>query len=278
MGLRGMEPHNAGLIGRIAKQASPVMASIVNTKGLRNPARLAGIYLDIVQGKGSGTGWDMAGEIAAATRFLDGIANPVVFDIGANYGDWTSGVWQAIGRGRYFAYEPQNACQASLAALAVPTLTVSKCAVSDRPGDMDLHSDFDGSGIASLYKRAETYLDHPTGTYRVPVTTVDAELRSHGLRRVDFMKIDVEGAELAVLRGAEQALSTGAIRTFSFEFGSADIYSRVFFRDFWDLISRHGFSLWRIIPGGKLRPITDYREDLEHFRGVSNYIASAGLP
>jgi FkbM family methyltransferase len=274
MQIKGMEPHSAGIIGDFGKRISPLLARAINTKRLRNPARLTGIYLDIIQGKGSGTGWDMAGEISAAAAFLKNASDPVIFDIGANHGEWTSGIWRTLGRGRYFAFEPQDECQASLTNTAVPTLKVIQSAVSDQAGDMDLHSDFDGSGLASFYERAETYLKRPTRVQRVPVTTVDLAIDSYGLQRIDFMKIDVEGAELQVLLGAKHALKAQTIRAFAFEFGSANIYSRVFFRDFWELITSNGYALWRIVPGGSLRPITTYREDLEHFRGVSNYIAS----
>jgi FkbM family methyltransferase len=273
-----MEAHNAGRIGSAGKRAAPVLAQVLNMSRLRNPARLAGIYLDILQGKGSGTGWDMPGEVSAAMTFLRGSTDPVVFDIGANHGEWTRGIWQALGTGRYYAYEPQSACQASLTSLQVPGLTIVQSGMSDQPGEMDLHSDAAGSGLASFYERAETYLARPTQVERVPVTTVDNAIADLRLDHVDFMKIDVEGAELLVLQGASHSLKIKAINALAFEFGSANIYSRVFFRDFWDLLTDHGYSLWRIVPGGRLTPICAYSEDLEHFRGVSNYIASVTHP
>ncbi len=269
-----MEPSSAGSVGRLGKRLAPPLASLANLQPVRNSVRLTTIYLEILQGKGSGTGWDMAGEVSAALHFLTGVEQPVVFDIGANHGDWTAGMWHALGRGRYFAYEPQQACLASLRALGVPELTIISSAVADQPGQLELHSDAAGSGLASLYLRAETYLSEPTRSESVPVTTVDRELAERGIDRVDFMKIDVEGAELAVLRGADQALRANAIRAFAFEFGSANIYSRVFFKECWDFIAERGYSLWRIVPGGRAVPVPAYREDLEHFRGVSNYIAS----
>jgi FkbM family methyltransferase len=269
-----MEPHDAGGFGRLGKRVAPALARVANMQRTRNPTRLLAIYLDILQGKGSGTGWDMTGEVSAALAFLRDVADPVIVDIGANEGEWTRGIWQELHRGRYYAYEPQQACGARLTNLPVPGLTLIQSAVSDRVGQINLYSDFAGSGLASFYQRAETYFDSPTQVELVPVTIVDEELKAQGLDHVDFMKIDVEGAELQVLKGAQHSLQTRAIHSFSFEFGSANIYSRVFFREIWDIVADHSYSLWRIAPGGRLIPIPAYREDLEHFRGVSNYIAS----
>ena len=273
-----MEPHSAGFVGRLGKKVAPRLASAANAKIMRNPVRLMAIYLDILQGKGSGTGWDMAGEVASAAAFLEGLSEPIIFAIGANHGEWTQGVWNALGRGRYFAYEPQQACQASLKDCRVPDLTITQSAISNQSGEIDLHTDHAGSGLASFYMRSETYLDPPTQIERVIVTTVDEQLEVLGLDHVDFMKIDVEGAEFQVLQGAQRSLKNRAIKSFAFEFGSANIYSRVFFRDFWDLIASNGYSIWRIVPGGRLIQLQEYREDLEYFRGVSNYIASVSTP
>jgi hypothetical protein len=92
------------------------------------------------------------------------------------------------------------------------------------------------------------------------------------------MKLDIEGAELSALLGAAASLSRGRIDTIAFEFGSANVYSRTFFRDFWQLLADAGFRLWRILPGGGLLAVDSYSEQLEHFRGVSNYLASVRRP
>jgi FkbM family methyltransferase len=273
-----VEPHTAGGVGRLGKRIAPALAHVVNMKGMRDPARLIGIYLDILQGKGSGTGWDLAGEVSAALAFLEGIPDPIIFDIGANHGDWALGIWRALGHGRYFAYEPQESCLSDLMDISIPNLTITQKAVSDQGGEINLYSDKAGSGLASFYERYESHLPAATRVERVPVTTIDKELEAHRLDHVDFMKIDVEGAELQVLRGAERSLHAKAIHAFAFEFGAVNIVSRVFFRDCWDLITGHGYSLWRIAPGGQLIPLHTYREDLEHFRGVSNYVASVISP
>ena len=46
-----------------------------------------------------------------------------------------------------------------------------------------------------------------TGTETVPVTTLDAYVREKNLPRVDFIKMDVEGAELDILKGAKTSIA-----------------------------------------------------------------------
>lgn len=107
----------------------------------------------------------------------------------------------------------------------------------------------------------------------VPVIMIDNLIADKCLDHVDFMKMDIEGHELFALRGAIQALSAGRIKALSFEFGSGNVNSRTFFRDFWDLLIPLGFELRRICPGGGTVPVKTYYENLEVFRGVTNYIA-----
>lgn len=52
-----------------------------------------------------------------------------------------------------------------------------------------------------------------SGTEKVEVTTLDAYSAHNGVEQVDVLKIDVQGHEPAVLRGAARLLSSGAIRT-----------------------------------------------------------------
>lgn len=68
-------------------------------------------------------------------------------------------------------------------------------------------------------------------------------------------------------------LATGKIRALSFEFGSRNINSRTFFRDYWELLTAANFAIYRIAPCGKDILVEDYYEDAEYFRGVSNFVA-----
>ena len=61
---------------------------------------------------------------------------------------------------------------------------------------------------------------------RVEAITVDDYIAAKGFDIVDDMKVDVEGHEMAVIRGAQRAIEKGVIKAISFEFGHADISSQ----------------------------------------------------
>lgn len=117
-----MQVHEVDLLGRAAKVAAPRLCRLARSRKIRQGTRLLEIYLEILQGRGSGTGWDLGGEIIAAQRFLRGVDTPVIFDVGANVGQWSTGLHSALGTGtgRYFLFEPQPACQSALAGTKIP--------------------------------------------------------------------------------------------------------------------------------------------------------------
>ena len=68
-----------------------------------------------------------------------------------------------------------------------------------------------------------------------------------------FLKIDVEGFELEVLRGAQRMLSEGRIVAIQFEFNEMNVVGRVFVGDFFHLLGPT-YTLYRLLPHG-LMPI-----------------------
>lgn len=257
-------------IDRLAKRMAPGLARIAPTRITRS----IGLYLDVLQGRGAGTGWDMAGETRAVASTLSGIDAPVIFDGGANHGQWASALAAALDgvKPTFYLFEPQTACQESLERLPFRK-SILKIALGDHEGEVTISAARAGMGAASIYERYDTYFDDmSTHQETIPVTMLDKVISEHAVPRVDLLKLDVEGAELAALHGARQSLEDGTIRNVAFEFGSANIYSRTFFRDFWTALTPLGYSFYRIAPGGRLIPIPTYTEELEHFRGVSNYV------
>jgi polynucleotide 5'-kinase involved in rRNA processing len=72
--------------------------------------------------------------------------------------------------------------------------------------------------------------------YEVEIVTIDEVIEKEKIVRIDFLKIDTEGHELAVLEGASNALKAGIIRCIQFEFNEMNVVSRTFFKDFKNIL------------------------------------------
>lgn len=141
-------------------------------------------------------------------RFLRGWARPgfVVIDIGANIGTYTVPLARLVGpNGRVVAFEPNRptfAClRQNVRQNRLGNVTLVRAAAGPESGFAGLVVTEDNFG--------EVHLAPPGGAEaaRVAVTTVDEQVASLGLGRVDYIKIDVEGFELAALRGARRTLA-----------------------------------------------------------------------
>ena len=268
-----MDLHKPTLANKVGKYLAPAFSRIACSSWLHKPVRAADAYINFLLGKGAGAGWNISEEVKTASEHVHRPA-PVIFDVGANVGDWGSALLRGIPSARLFLFEPSPECQAHIQGLHLPGTRLVPCAVGESNGKATLHTSSGLDASASLHARNETYFqDRIYHSIEVETVTLDSVIQDEGIAFVDFLKMDIEGHELAALRGSAAALASQKIGALSFEFGSGNINSRTFFRDFWDLLTSHGFKIGRITPGGTLLETTAYYEDLEYFRGVSNYVA-----
>ena len=266
-----MRLNTPGKLNRIGKRITPALGRMLAGRRATGLIELSSDYLNCLIGKGAGTGWDKGEELVAA-RLIER-ENPVIMDIGANKGAWTTEVRRLIGgRGRWLLVDPSAECCALLRTLN--GVEVIEAAAGERSGRATLYTPNNESGLGSLHERRDSLVRGQNLAGReVSVTTIDEILAERGIELVDLAKMDLEGHELFALRGAARSLERQRLRALTFEFGVANVNSRTFFRDFWDLLTGYGYRLERIHPGGRTVPVVEYYEDLEYFRGVTNYVA-----
>jgi hypothetical protein len=87
------------------------------------------------------------------------------------------------------------------------------------------------------------------------------------------LKLDVEGSELDVLRGAVGLLSAHAIDVVQLEYGGCNIDARVLLKDLFAFMQERGYRMARLMPKG-LRAYPRYDQRAEDFRHA-NWVALA---
>jgi hypothetical protein len=95
----------------------------------------------------------------------------------------------------------------------------------------------------------------------------DSELN---YEKIDLIKLDIEGEEFAVLSDIVNHL--GKIKLIQFEIGEANIATKIFFKDFWEVFLNSNFKIFRYTHFNKLIEVKNYSEYEEFFR-FSNYLA-----
>jgi hypothetical protein len=128
-----------------------------------------------------------------------------------------------------------------------------------------------GSAHATLHAQVIEGIHHGSaGGFEVEVSTVDDFMKANGITHLSLLKVDAEGHELAILRGAQHAIAAEAVDVIQFEFNEMNVMSRVFFKDFYDVLP--GFSFYRMVVDG-LAPLGAYAARTHEIFILQNVIA-----
>lgn len=225
-----------------------------------------------LQGKGYGSK-TTSQEVELALRLL-GRPPRCVLDVGANKGHWTKSLLSHNAATVVHAFEPQPSCARKLRDdyRSKPNVTIHENAVSDSKTTMPLFFDQEGSGLASLSKRnlenAGIDFSH---SVLVEAIVLDDFLDANVRDRIDILKVDVEGHEMAVFRGLKKTLAgSSAPVVIQFEFGGGNIDTRTFLQDFFFFFNER-YAIHRQTPFG-LTEMTRYREIDECFRTTNFFL------
>ena len=204
--------------------------------------------------------------------------NNLFIDIGANQGVITKIVLDNTQYLNVICYEPH---QEHYKKLSQNFNNEKRCktfqyAVGSRIEDKVL---FDwkeyGTGFASFYKDSikqillPTYgkisLDYEDSVKVITLDSINYE------KKIEFIKIDVEGNEFEVLKGAKDSIKNHEPKYILLEFNEANVHSRVFMKDLINLLD--GYSLYRIMPGGKILELNNPYNAITHeIFGTQNII------
>lgn len=173
-----------------------------------------------------------------------------------------------------FEADPAECERLNAATADTPWVRYVPAALAERAGERTLHVTAE-SACSSLYppdpamvaRYPELAAMRPVGEQRVSAITLDEWWRADGAGRVDFVKLDTQGSELDILRGAERML--GSVWGLEIEVEFNPLYrGQPLFADVDGFLRAHGFVLWRLTNLAHYSPGTGAdvtRWDVQHF-------------
>jgi FkbM family methyltransferase len=219
---------------------------------------------------------DMENEIllngeALVQRMALSVPEPVIFDVGAHYGEWSESLLRSVGYvPTLYAFEPSTHSAAHARAVIGDRGRVQVLALSDAPGHGELLIVHEGAGSNSVVPFTDS---HRASGQSEPITftTVDDFCTLNGLESIRLLKVDAEGHDLAVIRGAGGMLGTQAIDLIQFEYNHRWIDARVFLLDAFELLQGHGYQVGKVTRLG-VEIYGEWHPELEKFV-EGNYLA-----
>jgi hypothetical protein len=97
----------------------------------------------------------------------------------------------------------------------------------------------------------------------IKLETLDSFCKNNGIEKINFLKIDTEGNELKVIKGGLEMI-LNKVDVIQMEFNEMNIVSRVFLKDFYELLSGK-FNFYRLTKNAIIA-LGDYSSINEIFR------------
>lgn len=198
----------------------------------------------------------------------------VLFDVGANIGNYSKQLNRVFtGNRMIYAFEPFSKVFEELKGLEneLQGFKPIQLGFGEKKEKVKFLSSTDYSEVGGLYnKDFSDYNFSLNVSEEIEFDSIDNFCNRENIGRIHFLKVDTEGHDFFVLKGAQTMLANNKIDFIQFEYGAANYLSKTYLYDFFQLLSPN-YRIYRAFRNG-LVEIARYNTDIEvHI--LSNYVA-----
>lgn len=201
---------------------------------------------------------DTNGELRALRIAAPAFDRPIIFDVGANVGEWSLAAAALPEAARVLSFEPSARTYARLvdATTGKTPIECFNMGLSKSSGPLEImysgrnpeKSSVEAGAAALNRTKVSDYVRETQHFMRG-----DEFCDKHGIDRIAYLKIDTEGHDLQVLRGFGDRLGDGRIAVIQFEYNRLNLYARSLLLDFYELLNPPSmpprYRIGRIYPG-----------------------------
>jgi FkbM family methyltransferase len=198
----------------------------------------------------------------------------IVFDVGANRGEWASEASRFFPHAVIHAFEisPETFRHLAASTAADARIRANAFGLAEEAATVRLHVSPANDKVSSLLPIQELPYQRklPWTETEAKVRAGDEYCREADIEQIGLLKIDVEGAENRVIAGFSKMIEGGRIDVIQFEYGQANIHSRFLLLDYYRYLGQLGYQIGKLMP--RWVSFKSYAETDEDFMGL-NYIA-----
>ena len=203
------------------------------------------------------------GEFNILKKFLlSNIDDKIFFDIGCNVGEFTKYLLDNNYNDKIYLFDAINSLDKSI--VENDKVKFSKILFWDKHERLkfNVNKNEKNSGHNSIFDMNKIGYTTHNDKLEVNSSTLDYFIQENNIKKVDYLKIDTEGSEYRILKGASNNLKKNFFKFIHLEYGHAAMADRVYIKDIYDLLCPLGMNMYAITPNG-LRKL-DYSPYLEN--------------
>jgi FkbM family methyltransferase len=217
------------------------------------------------------------GELEIIEKFI--ATGQVIVDAGANKGSWSKAVLSRFADVQIHLFEPvpqvyQKLLQNLANEIKSGQLYLHNSALANQEVYKDFYYYENVSEFSTFHRRIETEKQYnlaPPKVFSTFATTLDMYTQRMGIKHIHFLKVDTEGSELDVLKGARRLLEKGKIDHLQFEYGETYLDSGITLEEVFNFLAQFSYTLFKIT-ADSLVHLREFDPNLEDYQ-YSNFLA-----